>query len=320
MRPASPTSRWPRNCAVRSPASVTRSRRRSSWPPSRRCSRAVTWSGRRRPGPGRRPPSRFPSSSGSSLRAGGTEPLALVLVPDARARGAGRRGDAQLRARHGRAGAAGLRRRADRPAAGGARARRRRRGGDAGAGARPHQPGHAEAERPGDRRPRRSGRDARHGLRRRHRGDPRQHPREPADRAVLGDDAAADRRHGPPPPAQPGAGRTRPPGVIGVSRRPAGAADRLRRAARAQGRRARPRARPGDADGHGRLLPHQGRGGPAHRVPERPRLSGRGAARRNGPAAARPGHGPAAQPEPSTFWWPPTWPPAASTSTSSRTW
>ena len=57
-------------------------------------------------------------------------------------------------------------------------------------------------------------------------------PEKPADRAVLGDDAAPDRRHGPPPPARPGAGRTRPRGV-GVSRRPAGAADRLRRSPRA---------------------------------------------------------------------------------------
>ena len=82
---------------------------------------------------------------------------------------------------------------------------------------------------------------------------------------------------------------------VGVSRRLAGAADRLRRAARAQARRSRPRARPGGADGRGRLLPYQGRGGPADRGPERPGLSRRGAARRNGPAAARPGHGPAAR-------------------------
>ena len=43
----------------------------------------------------------------------------------------------------------------------------------------------------------------------------------------------------------------------------AGAADRLRRAARAQARRPRPRARLGDAGGRGRLLPDQGRGGPS---------------------------------------------------------
>ena len=70
----------------------------------------------------------------------------------------------------------------------------------------------------------------------------------------------------------PVAGRTRPPGV-GVSRRIAGAANCLPRAARAQARRSRSRARPGEADGHDRLLPYQGRGGPAHRVPERPWLS-----------------------------------------------
>ena len=114
---------------------------------------------------------------------------------------------------------------------------------------------------------------------------------------------------------QPGAGRARPQGV-GVSRRPAGAADRLHDAARAQARRPGARARPGDAGGRGRLLPDQGRGGPGHRDPERPGLPRRGAARRNGPAAARPGDGPAAQPAASTFSWPPTWPPAASTSTS----
>ena len=53
--------------------------------------------------------------------------------------------------------------------------------------------------------------------------------------------------------------------AVDGDRRPAGAADRLRRAARAQAGRARPGARPGDADRRGRLLPHQGRGRPAHR-------------------------------------------------------
>ena len=70
--------------------------------------------------------------------------------------------------------------------------------------------------------------------------------------------------------------------------------------------------------GH-RLLPHPHRGRPGHRDAQRSRLPGRGAARRHEPGAARPGHGPAAQPAPPTCSSPPTWPPAASTSTSSPT-
>ena len=103
-------------------------------------------------------------------------------------------------------------------------------------------------------------------------------------------------------------------------RGPLGAADRLRGAPRPQARRPRPRARPGDAGGRGRLLPDQGRGRPAHRDPERPGLPGRGAARRNGPAPARPGHGPPTRAAPPTSSWPPMSPPAVSTSTGSRTW
>src|SRR5580698_3387981 len=47
-----------------------RSPPRYSLPSSRRCLKAVTWSVRQRPGRARRPPSRFPSSSGYSGKAG----------------------------------------------------------------------------------------------------------------------------------------------------------------------------------------------------------------------------------------------------------
>ncbi len=66
---------------MRSPASATRSRRRSSGRRSRRCSRAATCSGRRRPGRGRRRRSRCRSCSGPRRAAAGRGRLALILVP-----------------------------------------------------------------------------------------------------------------------------------------------------------------------------------------------------------------------------------------------
>ena len=60
------------------------------------------------------------------------------------------------------------------------------------------------------RRPRRGRRDARHGLRRGHRGDPRRDAREPADGALLRHDAAPARRARPPAPERPGADQHRP--------------------------------------------------------------------------------------------------------------
>ena len=243
-----------------------RSRHRYSWPPSRRCLRAVTWSGRPRPGRGRRPPSRFPSSSGSSPKAGG--PSRSPWCSSRRANSRCRSREAMHSYGHDM-GARVL------PVYGGEPIGRQlgplKRGVDVVVAT----PGRAldhinrgtlklsgleivvldEADEMLDM-----------GFAEEIEAILGQHPREAADRTVLGDDAAADRRHGAPPPARPGAGRARSPGV-GVSRRTAGAADCLPRAARAQARRSRSRARPGEADGHGRLLPDQGRGGPSSPSP-----------------------------------------------------
>ena len=118
---------------------------------------------------------------------------------------------------------------------------------------------------------------------------------------------------------RPGADRRSPREPAAAGRGAAGAPDRLRRRPRAQARRARPGPRRRGADRGDRLLPHPRRGRPAHRDPERPRLPGRGAARRHEPGAARPGDGPAARPAPPTCWSPPTSPPAGWTSTTSPT-
>ena len=296
-----------------------RSRHRYSGPPSRRCLRAVTWSGRPRPGRGRRPPSRFPSSSGSSAEGGRAEPLALVLVPT-------RELAVQVsEAMHSYGHDMGAR---VLPVYGGQPIGRQLRALERGVDVVVATPGRA--------------------LDHINRGTLNLSGLEvvvldEADEMLdmgFAEDIEAILGNTPESRQTALFSATMPPRIDGMVRRHlrdpvrvelgrqasasadglAGAADCLRRAARAQARRSRARARPGGADGHGRLLPYQGRGGPAHRDPERPGLSRRGAARRNGPAAARPGHGPAAQPEPSTFSWPPTWPPAASTSSSSRTW
>ena len=120
-------------------------------------------------------------------------------------------------------------------------------------------------------------------------------PDEPADRAVLGHHAAADRRHRPPAPAATRCGSR-------------SAASRRRRARRRWSGRARtssPRAHKPAALGRvldveapdrgDRVLPHPRGGRPAHRDAQRPRLPRRGAARRHEPGAARPGDGPAAR-------------------------
>ncbi len=90
-------------------------------------------------------------------------------------------------------------------------------------------------------------------------------------------------------------------------------------AARAQARRAGPRARRRVADRRDRLLPHARRGRQAHRDAQRPRLPRRGAARRHDPGAARPRRWAGCAPGPPSCSSPPTSPPAASTSTSSPT-
>ena len=121
-------------------------------------------------------------------RAGGPGPRA-----HARAGRPGLAGVPPLRPRAGRTRAADLRRAADRPAAQGARARGRRRGRHAGPGAGPHRARDPAPARGHDRRARRGGRDARHGLRRRHRGDPAGDPAGASDGAVLRDAAAPHR-------------------------------------------------------------------------------------------------------------------------------
>ena len=218
-------------------------------------------------------------------------------------------------------GAADLRRPADRPAAAGARAR----ACDVvvatpGPGPRPHRRGTLRLDDARDRRARRGRRDARHGLRRGHRGDPRRDTPPTARpccsrrRCRRGSTRIAARHLNDPVRIQ--IGRRAP-------RRRARPRWSARRAyvvaARAQARRARPRARRRGADGRDRLLPHARRGRPAHRDAQRPRLPRRGAARRHEPGAARPGDGPAARRARPTCWSPPTSPPAGSTSTSSPT-
>ncbi len=137
------------------------------------------------------------------------------------------------------------------------------------------------------RRPRRGRRDARHGLRRRHRDDPRRDPTRAADRPVLGDAAPARRPDRSPAPPQPGPHGDRARGAPGgrsAARAPAG----LHRAPRPQAGGAGAGARRRGPHGGHRVLPHPRRGRPAHRDPQRPRLPRRGAARRNEPGAARP--------------------------------
>ncbi len=98
-----------------------------------------------------------------------------------------------------------------------------------------------------------------------------------------------------------------------------GAPDGLHRPAGAQAGRARPRARRRGADRRARLLPHARRGRQAHRDAQRPRLPRRGAARRHDPGAARPRDGPPARRRRRPAASRPTSPPAAWTSTRSRT-
>ena len=106
--------------------------------------------------------------------------------------------------------AADLRRPGVRARSCGPRAGHRRRGRHAGPGARPHPPRDAEARRRGRRRPGRGRRDARHGVRRGHRVDPRRDARASRQTllfsATLPPRIAGDR---PPPPERPGADQDR---------------------------------------------------------------------------------------------------------------
>ena len=195
----------------------------------------------------------------------------------------------------GRAGAADLRRAADRPPAARARARRGRRRRHPRPRHRPHQPRHP---RPGPRSPSscwtRPTRCSTWASPRTSRRSSAATPEARADRAVLGHHADPDQRDRPPPPARPGAHRDRAGGAV-VRAGAAGPPDRVRRRAGAQGGRARAGAGRRVADRGDRVLPHPRAGRRAHRDPERPRLPGRGAARRDEPGAARPGDGPAAR-------------------------
>ena len=96
------------------------------------------------------------------------------------------------------------------------------------------------------------------------------------------------------PPERPGA-HPDPPAADDRRAPPLVRAARVHRAALAQGGGARPRARHRGARRGDRVLPHARRGRQLDRDAERSRLSGRGAARRHEPGAARQGDGPPAQ-------------------------
>ena len=239
LLPSGFPGRWSR----RSRRSGMRSRHRSSGRPFPSSFRDGTSWARRPPGPAKRPPSRSPCSSGSRRSPaprgghGGARPR-----PDEGARDAGRRGRAQVRPHAGRPRRSALRRRADGSAGPRPEARRGRRGRDAGPRPRPHPPRESEARLAAFPRSRRRGRDARHGLRRRPRRDPRGDARDASDRALLGHDPAAHRldRAAPHEQAGPRDDRAREAGFRETA---AAAPGRLRRPARAEGggSRARPR-------------------------------------------------------------------------------
>ena len=273
--PPSPVWRCVPNFSRRCRTSATRSRRRSRANRFRRCWPAATCSARRPPAPARRRRSRCRSCSGSPS------------VSEARTRWrwcSCRPGSWPCRSRR-RSTATAVssaygccRSTAASRSAGSCEALRR------GVDVVIATPGRAldhisrgtlDLREVADGRARRGRRDARHGLRRGHRGDPRRDRRPAADRAVLGDHAVADRLDRPPLPARPGPHRDGP--AVGAGRRGAeGPAERLHRHPSAQAGRARPDPRRRVADGRDRVLPDPGRGRRAHRDAQRPRLPGRG--------------------------------------------
>ena len=212
---------------------------------------------------------------------------------------------------------AGLRRPADRAAAARPAARRGRRRRHARPRGRPPQ-ARQPAPRRGQRgRPRRGGRDARHGLRRRPGGDPGGDARRAPDGALLGDHLADHRAHRQASPARPGArhGPRRASRRATARARPAG---RLRRAPRPTSWprcaaswtwRTRPRRSCSAAPGARWTT---------SRRPERPRPR-RGRAARRHVAGSATGSWPASARVRSTCWWRRTWPPAGWTSSTSRT-
>ena len=171
----------------------------------------------RRPRPGRpggdrhRQDRRLRAAAAAPAARGRPRQAALGAGPgaDPRAGGPGERGDRPLRRRPRGTGAHRLRRPADRRAAAGAPEGRRRGRRDARSRDRPPRPRLAVARRPPGRGPGRGRRDVRHGLRRRHRGDPQGLPARAADRAVLGHHAAQDRQDVAPAPDRPGPDRDR---------------------------------------------------------------------------------------------------------------
>ena len=130
--------------------------------------------------------------------------------------------------------------------------------------------GTLKLEQPRRARAGRGGRDARHGLRRGSRRDPRGHAADAPDGAVLGDDAVADPGDRGPAPEESGAGHDRArEGRRGQAA--ARAAGRLHRRARAQAGGARARARHGEPGVGARVLPHAARGRDAGRDAQRAR-------------------------------------------------
>ena len=203
--------------------------------------------------------------------------------PDARAVRAGPRGPPhRRRARHPLDRR--LRRDALRGADRGARVRRPRRRRHAGASARPPQPRHARPVGRPCARPRRGGRDARHGLPARRRAAHRELPDRAAHDAVQRDDADRDREDGTALHEQPDVHPRRPHrGRDRTERRPA------LHARAPHGQAAAARAHPADprARQRVRLRPHEAHGGPARRGPRRPRSRGDRDPRRPAPDDAR---------------------------------
>ena len=115
----------------------------------------------------------------------------VVLVPTRELAMQVARSHPPLRPRHGPHGRPALRRLVDAAADPRARARRRHRRRHAGPRARSHPPQDAQPRRGARAGPRRSGRDARHGVRRGHRTILEETPADAADGAVFGDDAGA---------------------------------------------------------------------------------------------------------------------------------
>ena len=195
---------------------------------------------------------------------------ALVLVPTRELAMQVAEALHQVRPRPRRARPAGLRRPADRPAAARPAPRRRRRRRHARPRGRPSQARQPPLRRGQRGHPRRGRRDARHGLRRRPRGDPVGDARRAPDGALLGDHLADHHAHRQAPPARPGADQGPCREAVGRRRR-ARPAGRLRRAPDRQARRAVPHPRCRGPDLGPRLRADARRGRRPGRGAERPR-------------------------------------------------